>query len=240
MPAMMTLTKYSFLLKEGSEAVREAYGPLLDHQVEELEAILDEIHEKVKAVYADRGLNAAGVKTRLIPLANAARDEIMEVAAPKLQSDLRKAAESLPSRLPSPQGEGWSRVVAEQRHAEIRAYLRGLSDLDRETAVILAAGNGDLELLLAVQGAPACLAVVTQEELAKATRLYLETTKPEQFQAYTTVTEAIGIYTGNIKKAVTELEKMTGVPLNAGLPTAPQLDRAGQKPPVVAGVAVTV
>lgn len=151
-----------------------------------------------------------------------------------LQQELLGPARLRPKRNGVPQilsAEEQSLHAARQAQieGEIRAHLRSLSPLERESLLISAAQEDDTTFWNAIEGAPTGLGLFDAETLGPARRLHARVRNPERFREFEEIDHAIALMQMNAATTLRALEKL-GVVLDDPIAQAAAGDTSALDP----------
>jgi hypothetical protein len=216
------IDKWGFLIANAfGPEVELAFGAeILEPARKTLTELLDKLLEDTNAVKADLGLNGRGQVERLVPLGNTARktlQNVMQTKRGKLAYEMRNAIKAAEPKLPTPKelatSNGTDTTTLSLRMVSIWDALKARTDLEREADLMVGAEQNDLELLVAVENAPAILRLVKDDVVKKARERWLELNRPDEFKRKSTVEQAIDLFESNIQTAWKEIGRICGMPL---------------------------
>lgn len=216
---MITLAKYGLLDGNSvADEVRAYAGELLDAQTKDLTTIIDDAVAKFTTLRGSNQLTRIGIEENIRQFGNAAIDAINKLGQArrrKLDSDLAKAKDGLPSTVPDWKeiASGPNGLATLQRLQEIRGYLLQMNDLEQLTAAQQAAEVGDQETLLAFTTAPLVCGLMSGDELNSAVSRFLELRNPDVYSTVNTIESAIITFDSNIKSAKLNLSDAAGIHL---------------------------
>jgi hypothetical protein len=149
----------------------------LKANVSTLVEIRDRAITRVKTIADSKELTATGKRSRLDSLASEIEAELQAAVKEVRYGRLIDQTES--SMKPS---KPTIDAVMQSRHAEIRAHLAGLSDIERDAAYRAAVLEGDAELIEAVETAPRVFRLVDPKTIAEMRDQRLAVAFPKEFE----------------------------------------------------------
>lgn len=207
----IALHKYNLL---GADVLTaESYGPLVSKQVEKVTALLDELAMTAKKIRASTKLTPEGKKEELAAAGRKAVEDLKKLSeSPPLRLAEHLRALDVPERLP------WMKEIAARRqedptvlfllHRDLREHLKAMDSIRRRAALMEAAENNDVDLLVAVRDTHPLLRPVRSDDLEEATAKWIEGRLGPKGQ---TIVEALNLYTSNVRTAERVIEKETGI-----------------------------
>ena len=219
----MILNRFGLLDGTDNDAVTGKYGGDLSNLANALTTTASQTLAALGDVDRDRGLNTQGKATRMRALRETGTKEIRRLAAAdrtRLKRELEAARQKIPNKVGASRSQPVDPLLAKNSEiaaltdavAELRATTRAstiwsffanLPDpVERAARLMVAAENGDGELLQAMQEAPRALGLVSTGDLEAAVTQYWRRVKPDELAAIEVIEQAIGVVDYNENMAV--------------------------------------